>query len=251
MSQVTFSFLLTTLAGLSTLLGSIFIFFPIKNQNLFIARSLGFASGVMIFVSFFDLLPESYHSIHQTFTTIPTVLISSIFFILGILISFFLSFLTKKKEEKGSSLYQVGILSTLAIILHNIPEGIATFLTTNYNKTLGITLSIAIALHNIPEGISISVPIYFASKSRLKAIFYTFLSGMSELFGSFFAYFFFRDYLSDHIMGMLYSIIAGIMISISVDELIPTSLRYSNLKNFLCSFLFGIFLMFFSHTLLS
>lgn len=131
----------------------------------------------------------------------------------------------------------------LAIILHNIPEGIATFLTTNSNAKLGITLAIAIALHNIPEGISISVPLYFGTGSKRKAILYTFISGISEFFGSIIAYLFLKNIASDMFINLLYALIAGIMISLSIEELIPNANKYSEKTVVIKYILIGIAFM--------
>ena len=167
MNNILISFILTILAGMSTLLGTIVIFLKIKKEKV-IAYSLSFAAGVMLCVSIIDLLPESFNLINITYKVFPTILYVSIFLSIGVIFSM----LIDKYIPSNDGLYRVGIISMLAIILHNIPEGIATFLTTNSNISLGISLSIAIALHNIPEGISISVPIFWATKSYFKAIFY-------------------------------------------------------------------------------
>ena len=128
----------------------------------------------------------------------------------------------------------------LAIIIHNIPEGIATFMATNTNTKLGINLSIAIALHNIPEGISIAIPIYYSTKSKFKALLYTFISGLSELFGVIITYLFLRPFVNIYTMGILFSIIAGIMIHISLFELLPTSFSYKNKKYTFIFYLLGL-----------
>ena len=147
------------------------------------------------------------------------------------------------EKVKDSKLYKIGIFSMLAIILHNIPEGIATFLTTNANAKLGITLAIAIALHNIPEGISISVPLYFGTGSKTKAILYTFISGISEFFGSILAYLFLKNIASDIFINLLYALIAGIMISLSIEELIPNANKYSKKAVVIKYILIGIIFM--------
>ena len=131
----------------------------------------------------------------------------------------------------------------LTIILHNIPEGIATFISTTKNTHLGISLTIAIALHNIPEGISISVPIYYSTKSKLKAFLYTLLSALSEPLGALITYLFLYKYINNIILGLLFSIIAGIMINISTQKLLPTSYSYKekNITNIF--FIIGIIFM--------
>lgn len=139
----------------------------------------------------------------------------------------------------------------IAMILHNIPEGIATFMTSTNDLKLGITLTIAIALHNIPEGISIAVPLFYATGQKRKAIFYTFISGISEFVGAFIAYLFLAKYMTDTTMGILFSLIAGIMIHISIYELIPTSKSYQQVKLTYKSFFIGILFMLLSHALMN
>lgn len=132
----------------------------------------------------------------------------------------------------------------LAIILHNIPEGIATFLASTSDMSLGIALTIAIALHNIPEGISISIPIYYSSNSKKRAILYTLISALSEPFGALLAYLFLSKIVTDTIMGCIFSIIAGIMIFISMFELLPTSFKYKNRGVTILFFIIGILFMY-------
>lgn len=228
MNSTLISFLLTTLAGLSTLIGSIVIFLNKKNKDKIIISSLAFASSVMILISLTDLIPESYNMLKNIFELFPLILIILISINIGIILSFYI----KKyiPENNNNNLYKVGLISMLAIIMHNIPEGMATFMASNTNISLGISLTIAIALHNIPEGISIAVPIYYSTNSKLKAILYTFISGLSELFGAIITYIFLKPFINDFIMGILFSVIAGIMMHIAISELLPTSLSYKNTK---------------------
>ena len=142
-------------------------------------------------------------------------------------------------------MYKVGIISMLAIILHNIPEGIATFVATSSDTLLGVSLAIAIAMHNIPEGISISVPIYYSTNSKKKAIIYTLVSALSEPFGALIAFIFLRNIINDIILGILFAIIAGIMLQIAFCELIPTARRYNNKKYLFIFFLVGVIFMLF------
>ncbi len=242
------SFLLTFLAGFSTMIGTIPIFFKKSSKKLLIA-SLGFASGVMATISFTDLLPSSFSSILESYVFFPAFLIVAICFCIGMIFSFSVDhFLPQEKMEYGK-LYQVGIISCLAIIMHNIPEGIITYLTSSSNLRLGITLALAIALHNIPEGISISVPIYYSTGSRKKALLYTLISGISEPFGAFLAFVFLAPFVNSFVMGILYSFIAGIMVHISIYELLPESCSYQKLGTTVFSFIFGCFFMMLGHFL--
>lgn len=240
-------FLLTTIAGLSTMIGTFLIFISKKKNDFIILGSLSFAAAVMITVSFTDLIPESFSMLSMTFKTIPAVLILLIFLNIGIILSFSIDKYLPNTSNEG--LYRVGIISMIAIILHNIPEGIATFMAGNTDLSLGITLTIAIALHNIPEGISISVPIYYSTGSKFRALFYTFISGLSELLGAIVTYVFLRPFISDALMGFLFAIIAGIMLHIALTELLPTSLKYKNTKLTFIFILIGMTFMIISHLL--
>ena len=241
MNNISFAFILTIIAGLSTMLGTIFILKK-KNENIIVA-SLAFAAGVMFTVSLTDLIPESYSMLINIFPKFPAILYVLIFIVSGII----LSMIIDKYIPTANNLNRVGVFAMLAIIVHNIPEGIATFMATNVNVMLGISLTIAIALHNIPEGISISIPIYYATNSKFKAIFYTFISAISEPFGALITYLFLSNYINDRIMGFLFGIIAGIMIHISMYELLPTSKKYNNHKLTYLFFILGIILMLINH----
>ena len=222
MNNTYLAFLLTTLAGFSTLLGTILILFKFKNKDKIVANSLSFAAGVMITVSILDLVPESIKLLRFTGNSFFTISLSFIFIIISSLIDIYLP----SQTYKNDNLYKVGLISMLAIIIHNIPEGIATFIATNSNVFLGFSLALAIALHNIPEGISISVPIYYSTKNKRKALLYTLISALSEPFGAILAYLFLSKFINNTILGLLFSLIAGIMLQISFCELIPSAKSY-------------------------
>ncbi len=245
MTNTVQAFTLTALAGFSTMIGALFIFF--KKKDTLVMKALAFAAGVMVTVSITDLIPEGQSLLKNQVSPWTIILITFLFLFLGILISISINHYLPESSKSNSKLYRVGIISMLAIIIHNIPEGIATFITSSHNLTLGISLTIAIALHNIPEGISISVPIFYASGSRKKAIFYTFISGMSELLGALLAFLVLGSIITESIMGMIYITIAGIMIHISLDELLPTSLNYHLEKTSLLYFILGIGIMIINH----
>ncbi len=238
-----YAFLLTTLAGLSTLIGTIPIF--IKAKTNIIIKALSFAAGVMITVSIIDLIPEGINYLHKTFKIFPTILITLIFIVIGIILSMTIDKYINKNRE--GELYKVGIISMIAIILHNIPEGIATYLSSEFNFKLGLSLTIAIALHNIPEGISIAVPLYYGTKSRGKAFIYTLASALSEPLGALLAHLFLSKIINNNIMGILMSIVAGIMIQISFYELLPTSLKYKKKSKTIIYFIIGILFMTINH----
>ena len=235
------SFILTTLAGLATLLGTIPIFIKIKNKDKLIGISCAFASGVMVCVSIIDLIPESIKYLHTNYTGIMIILMSFIFITIGIITSYYIDKLVDKFST-DNNLLKVGILSMIVIILHNIPEGIITFIVSEKNIILGISICIAIAMHNIPEGISIAIPIYYSTGSKLKAIIYTSISALSELLGAIITYTFLSYYINDTIIGLILSFTAGIMLCISLERLYPTASNYNH-KLSKIAFIIGIIFM--------
>lgn len=243
MTNLWYAFLITFIAGLATVIGGLIVIFIKKNDNVIIS-SLAFAAGVMMTVSLFDLIPESINMFSNIYKIVPMILIILIFINIGIILSLYVD---KKVKITDNKIYRVGIISLLAMILHNIPEGMATFITTNTNIKLGLALSSSIAAHNIPEGIIIAFPIFYATGSRRKAIIYTLIAGMSELLGGIISFIFLKPFINDFLMGSLYSIIAGIMIFISFNELLPTSLSFKNKKITYISFIIGMIIMIISH----
>lgn len=240
MNNIIFSFLVTSIAGLSTLIGMLPIFIHFKNTNKLISISLAFAAGVMASVSLFSLLPESYELIHIVLRQKPTIVLILLFILIGVFVASIIDKLFKKIDNK---LYKIGIISAIALMIHNIPEGILTFSTTSTNITLGLTLALSIMCHNIPEGISISVPIYYSTKSKKKAFFYTAISGFSEILGALITYLFLSEYINNNFIGIMLSLTTGIMIYISIFELLPNSLAYKDKKSTIFSFLIGFIFM--------
>ena len=237
--NINYSFLITSLAGFSTLIGSLIILFNFKNIKNIIIFSLSFSSGVMITMSLLDLLFESIRFYNKSYNTYLSILLFLIFFILG---SFLISLFDKIKF-KDNNLYKVGIVSMIGIIFHNIPEGIITFITSSIDRKLGLSIALAISLHNIPEGISIAVPIYYSTNKKTKAIIYTFISAISEILGAALSYIFLKKYISNFLIGMLLSLVCGIMSYISIFELVPEALKYNNKKLFYVSFFIGSLFM--------
>lgn len=249
MSNNLYAFLLSTIAGFSTLIGFLFIFIK-KDRVGIISKALGFSSGVMFTISIIDLIPNSLDLIINKYKFIYSVFIVLTGFLIGVMLSSIIDKKVDKTNQKGSKLYKLGIITMIVIMMHNIPEGIATFITTTNNIKLGLSLTIAIALHNIPEGISISIPIYYAANSKLKAFYYTLISGMSEPLGALISYLFLSQFVNDIILGLIYSIIAGMMINISINELYKEANNY-NKKNTVLYFIVGSFIMIINHLLFS
>ena len=253
MSNFLYAFMLSSLAGLSTLVGFIPVLFNLKKENLIILLALAFASGFMICVSLTDLIPESFSLLKTIFKDFPALLFLLIFITIGIIVSISIDkFLPKTdyKDVNNKKLYRLGLVAMLAIIMHNIPEGVATFLSSATNKSLGLSLALAISFHNIPEGISIAIPIYFSTKSKVKAFLYTLISGLSEPFGAILAYLFLSNIINNFIMSIILALTAGIMIHISCYELLKESLSYKRKAITILCFVIGFSFMLLSHFLL-
>ena len=232
-------FILTSLAGLSTLLGSLLIFLKIK-PNKIIYFSLAFAAGIMLSVSFFDLIPVAINYLSNTVVYKNKIfIIILIYLIIGIIIIHLLNIKISKKF-KQNELYNAGIFSFITMILHNIPEGIITYITSSENLTLGITITIAIAMHNIPEGMSIAVPIFYSKKSKKKALLYTLVAALSEPFGALFTFLILKPFINEQKIAILLIIVAGIMIYISFFKLLNLALKYEKSYKTIVSLSLGI-----------
>lgn len=250
MNKITLSFIMTTIAGLSTTLGIIPCFLNEKNKEKIISTSLSFSSGIMITISILSLIPQSINLLNETYKIIPTILITTLFLILGVYLSTLIDNIVENKIN-ATTLHRLGIISALVLIIHNIPEGITTYASTTTDTSLGIQLSLAIALHNIPEGISIAIPIYYSTKNRTKAFIYTIIAGLSELFGAFIAFIFLKDNITPLILSIILSLTAGIMIDISIYEFLPNAFKYKKNKATIYYFVLGIIIIFASEMFLS
>ena len=217
------AFLISTLAGMSTLLGGIIIFFKIDNKkiNKFITFCLSFSIAIMIGISITDLIPSSLFTILLEYKIVKALITIFLSLILGGISVFIINKLIK---DNNDSLYKLGILSMIALLLHNFPEGIATFIGSVQDVNLGLKLSLAIMFHNIPEGISIAVPIYYATKSKKKALTTTLLSGLAEPMGALIAYLFLKNYITNTMISIVLLFVAGIMITLSIEEMLPKAL---------------------------
>lgn len=248
MENIYISFLITTIAGFSTLLGILIILFTKSKREKLISYSLMFSAGIMIFISLFELIPNSFNYLTSIYEIIPSLLISSIFIIFGALFTYFID--NSFKEEQNTNLYKVGIISMIALIVHNIPEGIITFLTSTKDLKLGLSLALSISLHNIPEGISIFIPLYYGSGNKKKAFLYTFIAGFSEVLGAVIAWLFLGKLVNDYFFSFIFAVTAGIMIFIATKELIPEALKYKERKQLFLMFSLGVLIMLISEIFL-
>ncbi|MBQ3297871.1 MAG: ZIP family metal transporter [Bacilli bacterium] len=213
--------ILPVIAGLSTLLGIIPTYFSI-NKNIIINYSLKLTIGILLIIIIFNLIPESYHYLNKNI--FQSTLLIIIFISLGIIINIIID----RFIDNSNKLYRLGILSMLTIVLHNIPEGIITMITSSTNIKLGIITSLAIMLHNIPEGMSIAIPIYYATNNHKKAFLYTLIAGFSELFGVLISLLFLKNIISDFKLSAILGITAGIMIYLIISLLTNKKEDYSS-----------------------
>lgn len=239
--SVLFAFGLTVFAGLATGVGSAMAFFAKKTNTKFLSVALGFSAGVMIYVSLIEIFVKARDALENSLGPTRGYWWTTIAFFCGIFliaaIDQMVPSFENPHEARGvedmdkdavqkKALLRMGMFSALAIAIHNFPEGLATFTGALADPTLGISIAVAIAIHNIPEGIAVSVPLYYATGSKRKAFFYSFASGLSEPVGAIVGYGLFHRFFNDITFGLLFAGVAGIMVFISLDELLPTAEKY-------------------------
>ncbi len=249
--------LLTTIAGLSTAVGGLIVFFVKETNRKFLSLSLGFSAGVMIYVSFIDILTEAQHILQTDMGDKVGALAMAIAFFFGILIIYCIDLYIPEshptnnidiedKTFEQKRLMRTGIFMAVALAIHNLPEGIITFVSALYDPKVAIPIAVAIAIWNIPEGITVSVPIYYATGNRFKALLYSFLSGLTEPLGAIVGYLLLLPLLSDFVYGIVFAAVAGIMIYISFNTLLPVSREYGGHKLSMLGMFSGMAFMSFS-----
>lgn len=222
--QILVALLLTTGAGLATTIGSLIGLAVRKPGPKFMGFTLGFSAGVMILVSFVELLQEGINTIGFLTAHIAFFIGMVSFFLIDTLIPHdYIGQHDHPDRKPNSQLMRTGVLVALGIGIHNFPEGMATFAGALEDIHLGVAIAVAIAIHNIPEGLAVSAPIYKATGSRKKAFIWSFLSGVSEPIGAGLAALVLMPFLNDTVLGWVLAIVAGIMVAISVDELVPAA----------------------------
>ncbi len=269
--------ILSTLAGLSTVLGGFITFFIKENSLKFLSFGLGLSAGVMLFISLVDLYPESCEMIKNQMGE-SFLFLSVIFFAIGILLAVLIDYFipdhlqgqmftkqlganekhedsTDCKEDENAiisigKIKRAGILTAIVVAIHNLPEGLATFFLTSEDVMLGIGIVIAIAIHNIPEGMAISIPVYQATHSKRKAFLYSFLSGMAEPIGGVVGFIVIKTLFPTMCIGILFSLVAGIMTYISLDTLLPLSKDYDTGHYSISGVVLGLLIMGFTLTLI-
>ena len=252
---VLFAFLLTTIAGLSTGIGSLIALIAKRTNTNFLSLSLGFSAGIMLYVSFMEMMPEALQNLVGMYGEKQGNLFLIIAFFAGIAIINLIDFLIPESvnphevqgvedmDDKTAQMKRTGVVVALSIAIHNFPEGIATFTSALTSIDVAIPITVAIAIHNIPEGIAVAVPIYHATGSRKKAFWYSFLSGLSEPAGALLAYLFLMHYWTPAINGIVLSAVSGIMVFISLDELLPSAEKYGKHHLSIIGLVAGMFVM--------
>ncbi len=242
MNNLIFAFAITLFAGLSTGIGSALAFFTKKTNTKFLSISLGFSAGVMIYVSLIEIFVKAKDSLTAELGIKLGSWITVIAFFGGMLLIAVIDKLIPSAEnpheihkvedltdsnvKNNSKLLRMGLFTALAVGIHNFPEGLATFISALQEPSIAIPIAVAIAIHNIPEGIAVSVPVYYATGSRKKAFLYSFLSGLSEPVGAIVGYLILMPIMNDTIFGIIFAGVAGIMVYISLDELLPSAREY-------------------------
>lgn len=235
-----FALSLTLIAGLSTGIGSILAFLSKSFKPKLLAGALGFSAGVMIYVSMIEIFVKAKDSLALVYGEKPGYIVTTIAFFVGIVLIALIDALVPEGSNPHEvsninsssagghrpALMRMGLFSALAIGIHNFPEGLATFMGALDDAALGISITAAIAIHNIPEGIAVSMPIYYATGSKRRAFIYSSLSGFAEPIGALVGYFLLRQIFGESMFGFTFAAVAGIMVYISLDELLPTAEKY-------------------------
>lgn len=255
--QLLMAFGLTAFAGLATGIGSALAFWTRRTNTSFLAGAMGFSAGVMVYVSFVEILVKAREALVQQWGETPGAWAAVLAFFGGMgLIAIIdrmvpdyenphelhsieeldagLDNLPRNEAHDFGKLRRAGVFTAIAIAIHNFPEGLATFTAALTDPAMGIAIAVAIAIHNIPEGIAVSVPIFYATGDRWKAFRYSFLSGLSEPVGALVGYLVLLPFFSPAVFGVLFAGVAGIMVYISFDQLLPGAEEYG--KHHVCIF---------------
>jgi ZIP family zinc transporter len=258
LSNIGLAFALTLLAGLATGIGSLIALLARRTNTAFLSLALGFSAGVMIYVSMVEIYPLAQQSAVKAWGAGGLWAAAGAFFAGMILIAVIdrlvpsyenpheprlLEEMDEKSAPLQEKLFRTGVLAALAIAIHNFPEGLATFVSVLQEPALGIAIAVAIGIHNIPEGIAVSVPVYYATGDRKKAFIFSFLSGLSEPLGAVIGYLILLPFINEAMFALLFASVAGIMIFVSLDELLPAAREYGEAHQSVYGIITGMMVM--------
>ncbi|MDE5622707.1 MAG: zinc transporter ZupT [Alistipes sp.] len=249
--------LLTLGAGLATGIGSALAFFARRTNKRLLSFSLGLSGGVMVYVSFVELFRQAGDTLAEAWGPQRGELLCVASFFAGIVLIGIIDRLVPSVENpheahlaeemdakpRDPRLMRMGLMTALAIGIHNFPEGIATFTAAVDNTTLGVAIAVAIAIHNIPEGVAVSIPIYYATGDRRRAFLLSLLSGIAEPVGAVLAWLVLMPFMSPTLMGCILAGVAGIMVFISIDELLPAAREYGEAHTSIYGVVVGMAIM--------
>lgn len=255
-SPLLYPFLLTLIAGLSTGIGASIAFFADSKNTAFLSFALGFSAGVMLFISFTELYIASKTGYAKIYGEITGERYATALFFVGCIMALLIDKAIPEKinphelkndrqiqkalSAKTLALKKTGMLTALLIAVHNFPEGFATLMSAIENPVFGVAVAFAVALHNIPEGMSISLPMYYATGDRKKGFLLASASGLSEPIGALIGYFLLVPFLGEGVMAGTLALIAGMMVYVALDELIPSSMIYGNSHTTIVGLIFGM-----------
>ncbi|NLB84576.1 MAG: zinc transporter ZupT [Acholeplasmataceae bacterium] len=269
---------LTTIAGISTGIGGIIGVISKRTNTKFLAAALGLSAGVMIYISFMEMMPLSIDAFNKVYNNNPALngpppeLWTVLSFFGGIFIIMLIDFLVPAmknpheikteedfvdieleprdqgvgghlKRKSTKSLLKTGIVTAIVVALHNFPEGMVTFISTMESVKVGIGIAIAIAIHNIPEGIAIATPLYYSTGNKKQGFLMALIAGLAAPIGGLIGYFLLKEIMGIYMLGMTYGLVSGIMVYISLDELLPTAEKYGHHHWSMIGLVFGFAIM--------
>ncbi|MFI3214440.1 MAG: zinc transporter ZupT [Eubacteriales bacterium] len=252
MDNLVMAFGMTVIAGLCTGIGSLIAFVSKSTNKAFLSISLGFSAGVMLYVSMIEIFVKAQESLSLELGDKNGAIMTVVAFFGGMLVIAIIDKLIPAEgnphemghvDEQDSKLMRMGVFTALAIAIHNFPEGLATFISAMQEPEVAIPIVVAIAMHNIPEGIAVSVPVYHATGSKKKAFLYSFASGLSEPIGALLGWLILMPIMNDMVYGIIFAGVAGIMVFISLDELLPCAREYGEHHHSMYGLISGMIVM--------
>jgi len=259
LNNVALGFALTVLAGLSTGIGSLIALLAKRTNTAVLSVALGFSAGVMIYISMVEIFAEAREIAVSVWGNGGLWVVNGAFFA-GMILIALIDMLVPSYENpheprrveeitdlsapvSNNKLLRIGYMMAIAIAIHNFPEGMAAFVSVLHDPSVGVAIAIAIAIHNIPEGIAISVPVYYATGDKQKAFLYSFLSGLSEPLGALIGFLILLPFMNEALFAVLFASVAGIMIFISLDELLPAAREYGKAHHSVYGLITGMMVM--------